>query len=92
METVKPNHIQVVVVTTSGTYPASGADEVPVHQPVNVQLKKAADALNITDTSGWIARVNGAEIDVNKSYIDNGLSGSVTIDYGKVEGGGGCTK
>jgi len=91
METVKPNHIEVVVVTTSGSYPASGVDEVPAHQPVNVQLKKAADALNITDTSGWIARVNGTEIDVNMNYVGNNLSGSITIDYGKVEGGGGCT-
>src|SRR5206468_2054391 len=40
METVKPNHIEVLVVTTSGTYPATGTDQVPVHQPVSVQLAK----------------------------------------------------
>lgn len=91
MDAVKPNHIEVVVVTTSGRYPTTGTDEVPVHQPVSVQLAKAARALEITDTSGWVARVNGAEIDANKSYTDNHLSGSITIDYGKREGGGGCT-
>ena len=91
MEAAKPNHVEVVVVTTSGAYPASGTDQVPIHQPVKVQLAKAASALHITDTTGWIARVNGAEIDPNKSYLENGLSGSITIDYGKQEGGGGCT-
>ena len=91
MEAAQPNHIEVVVVTTSGTYPATGTDQVPIHQPVHAQLAKAARALNITDTTGWIARVNGTEIDVNKSYLENHLSGSITIDYGRQEGGGGCT-
>lgn len=91
MEAVKPNHIEVVVVTTSGVYPASGTDQVPIHQPVKVQLEKAGRALHITDTNDWVARVNGNEIDPNKSYVENGLSGSIKIDYGKREGGGGCT-
>lgn len=87
----KPNHIAVVVVTTSGTYPNTGADHVPINQPVRVQLEKAARALEITDTSGWVARVNGNDIDANRSYAENNLSGSITIDFGKREGGGGCT-
>ncbi len=91
MDTVKQNHIEVVVVTTSGPYPTTGTDEVPVHQPVSVLLAKATKALQITDTSGWVARVNGTEVDATKSYAGNHLAGSITIDYGKREGGGGCT-
>jgi len=83
------NHVEVVVVTTSGRYPATGTNRVASHQPVQVELKKAADALHIVDTAGWIARVDGREIDPNKSYIDNHLTGTVTIDYGPREGGGG---
>ncbi len=82
-------HIEVAVVTTSGRYPADGRDRVPSHQPVKVELAAAARALNIVDTSTWIARVGGREIDPNKSYVDNGLTSPVTIDYGPREGGGG---
>jgi hypothetical protein len=91
MDAAKPNHIEVIVVTTSGTFPTTGVDEIPVHQLVSMELAKATKALEITDTTGWVARVNGTEIDVNKSYTDNHLSGSITIDFGKREGGGGCT-
>lgn len=83
------NHVDVVVVTTSGRYPATGADRVASHQPVRNELKKAAEALHIVDTAGWIARVAGREIDPDKSYVDNSLTGTVTIDYGPREGGGG---
>lgn len=86
----KPDtHVEIVVVTTSGTYPVTGSDRVAAHQPVRNQLAKAAKELKIVDTSGWIARVGGTEIDVNKTYIENGLTGTVQIDYGPREGGGG---
>lgn len=83
------NHVEVVVVTTSGTYPASGTDRVASNQPVHVELAKAAKELHIVNTSGWIARVSGTEIDQNKSYAENQLTGTVKIDYGPREGGGG---
>lgn len=85
--------VRVAVGTTSGFYPAEGFDEVPPNQKVDVQLKKAAKALNITDTSGWVATVTEPTgkraIDPSRSYADNGLSGEVTIDWGPSEGGGG---
>lgn len=82
-------HVDVLVTTTSGDYPETGTDSVPVNQPVRQQLKAAAKALNIVDTTNWVAKVGGNDIDQDKSYADNGLSGSVTIDYGPHEGGGG---
>jgi hypothetical protein len=82
-------HVEVRVTTTSGSYPKTGFDAVPAHQPVKQQLKKAADALTIVDTTGWVAKVNGTDIDTGKSYADNGLSGTMSIDYGPAEGGGG---
>ena len=91
MNQVHPHHIDVVIVTTSGVYPATGADQLPINQPVRVQLARAAANLGITDTAGWIARVGGVEIDANRSYEENSLDGSITIDYGPREGGGGCT-
>lgn len=82
--------VQVVVITTSGLYPNHGSEGVPPNQKVRVQLKQAADKLHLTDTDGWVARVGGREIDPDKSYAENGLSGTVRIDWGPREGGGGA--
>jgi hypothetical protein len=84
------NHVEVTVVTTSGRYPASGTDRNSVNQPVENVLKKAANELHIVSTTNWVARIGGRELDVSKSYVDNGLSGTITIDYGPREGGGGA--
>lgn len=83
------SHVDVAVVTTSGRYPAQGTNRVAAHEPVSVELKKAVKELKIVDTTGWIARVAGVQIDPNKSYVDNHLTGTVIIDYGPPEGGGG---
>jgi hypothetical protein len=82
-------HLQVVVVTTSGTFPKVGSDRVPANQPVKVELHRAQKELEIADTAGWIVRVGNAEIDPNKSYMENGLEGEVKLDWGPREGGGG---
>ncbi len=85
----RPKHIDVVIATTAGFYPAEGVERLPIDQPVKVQLAKAAKALKITDVTGWIARVGTRELDVEKSYAANGLECKVEIDYGRREGGGG---
>ena len=43
----KAKHIFVAVVTTSGTWPTHGYDNVPSHQPVRDELKRAANKLRI---------------------------------------------
>ncbi|MBI1945014.1 MAG: hypothetical protein HYS27_04920 [Deltaproteobacteria bacterium] len=85
------NFIFVAVITTSGAYPQEGFDRTPAHQPVRIQLERAARELNIADTSGWVAQVAGRTIDPNKNYIENGLTGEVTIDFFRPEGGGGTS-
>lgn len=82
-------HVDVLITTTSGNYPDTGRDRVPVNQPVRQQLQAAAKKLDIVDTTGWVAMVNGELIDPAKSYAENNLTGNVTIDYGRSEGGGG---
>jgi hypothetical protein len=88
-EQPKPQHIGVAIVTTSGSYPAQGFDSVPVHQKVRTQLERAVRELRIADTTNWVAVVGERELNVEASYLDNGLSGEVEIDYGPREGGGG---
>lgn len=83
------NHVQVAVVTTSGSWPAEGFDKTPSHQKVKVVLKKAADHLKIVSTENWVAKVNGREINPDLSFEENLLTGEITIDYGPREGGGG---
>jgi hypothetical protein len=85
----KPQHISVAVITTSGTWPETGLESVPIHQHVKVQLHRAVKELKITDTTNWIAKVGNQELNVEQSYEQNNLSGQVEIDYGPREGGGG---
>ena len=86
----KDNHIDVVVITTSGVYPSTGTDSVPTNQKIEQQLKKAVKELKITDTASWVAKVANQTLNVGQSYSDNGLSGAVRIDYRREHGGGGC--
>lgn len=87
---MKENHLEVRVATTSGIYPSTGFKEVPIEEKVSVILREAAKELKISNTDGWIAKVDGRKIDPNLSYKENGLSGKITIDYGKEHGGGGA--
>ena len=76
-ESPKPNHLFVAVITTAGTFPAEGFDEVPENQPVKVELDKAAKKLGIANTNGWIATVDGRELNISQSYVENSLEGTV---------------
>ncbi len=84
-----PEHVEARVITTAGTFPAEGYDKEPATQPVEKILKRAADALNLVDTSNWIARCNGVDLQPQRSYAENGLKGRLDIDYGPRERGGG---
>lgn len=83
----------VSISTTAGFYPGEGFSRVPSHQKVDVELAKAKSELKIKDTAGWIATVTNSSgkrvIDPEKTYLENGLSGEVEIDWGPSEGGGG---
>lgn len=86
---VLPQHIEVAVITTSGTWPNQGFDSVPINQPIKVQLQKVVKDLKIADTTGWVAKVGNRVLSVEQSYLQNQLSGQVEIDYGPQVGGGG---
>lgn len=85
--------VEVSVSTTAGFFPSEGFVRVPTHQKVEGLLKHAQRELHIKDVAGWIATVTTEsgkrQIDPNRSYLDNGLSGRVEIDWGPSEGGGG---
>lgn len=89
----KEQFVEISISTTAGFYPAEGFERVSVHQKVSVLLEKAQKELKIKDIAGWIATVTGdsgkRQIDPARSYLDNGLSGKLEIDWGPSEGGGG---
>jgi len=81
--------VEVAAHSNAGRYPEHGFDKVPASQKVIVELELAAKALGITNLSNWIAKVGTKEIDTSLSYEQNGLKGSVLIDLGPRESGGG---
>ena len=89
----KEQFVEVSVSTTAGFYPAEGTDRTPIHQKISVILEQTKNKLNISDVTNWVASVTDAnghrELDPQTNYLDSGLSGTVEIDWGPREGGGG---
>ena len=81
--------IKAEVITVSGSFPDEGSTDVPIHQKIRILLEKASAALGIINTDGFIATINGQEIDINATYESLGLSDITAIDWSKREGGGG---
>lgn len=86
---VAKKHIDVAIVTTGGAFPHEGFERLPINQPVMDQLARAAKALKLGIVTDWVAKVGNRDLDQQKSYAANGLSGKVEIDYGPAAGGGG---
>jgi hypothetical protein len=88
----KKNHLEVAIVTTGGTFPESGFDEVALEQPIKVALSRAERALKLTNTADWIATSGNPsrELNVESSYRANHLSGQVYINWGPPQRGGGA--
>ena len=82
--------VEVAIYTTAGAYPSKGHERVKVTETVGDFLSKAGSTLKLTDTTNWIAKVDGCEIDSSKSYEANDLKGTITIHCGPRERGGGC--
>ena len=82
--------VMVSVATTSGYYPEDGFIRVPSHQKISVILGKAAKALALANTTGWVARTTeNLKLNIDSSYEENDLCGEITIDWSMPEGGGG---
>jgi hypothetical protein len=88
----KPQHLLVAIITTAGSFPAEGFDEVPENQPIKVELARAAKELKLTNTTDWVAKVGNTELNIEQSYLANHLSGKVEINFGPRETGGGASQ
>lgn len=86
-----PNHLDVAVLTTSGSWPATGFEKASVNEKVRHVLQQAARHLHLAGTDDWIATVGGQTLNVDESFRANGFtSGAIQIDFGPRQGGGGA--
>lgn len=86
---VKPGVLLVTVFTTAGVFPAQGAVRARPDELVSVVLTRAARALGLIDTDTWVLAVDGREVNAGLTFAQNGLSGTVELDWAPREGGGG---
>ena len=83
------NFVEIEVLTVSGSYPEDGYAKTPKNQEVRILLEKASKKLGIVSTEGFIATIDGAEININSTYETLNINDETTIDWSKREGGGG---
>jgi hypothetical protein len=81
--------IDVRVVTTAAFFPSEGYEHVPDKQKLRPILHRAAAALGLTDTSGYIVTVNGNIVDPDLTFELLGLTGQVDLRWGPEAGAGG---
>ena len=81
--------VDVRVVTTTTLFPAEGYERVPEMQKLMPILHRAAAALGLTDTSGYIVTVNGTVVDPNQTYEALSLTGKIDLRWGPEAGAGG---
>lgn len=87
----KEHDVAVAVITPVGIYPdEDDFRREPENTVIETVLKAAAEKLKITNTSDWVAKVDGRKLDPHRTFKQEHLSGIVEIEYHKHEGGGGA--
>lgn len=87
--TEKKHTIKVLIYTLEGRWPQGHAADVPKKESIRETLAQAAKDLGLVDTSDWIARIDGNEVNIDKSFEQDHISCLAEIDYGPRESGGG---
>lgn len=82
--------ILVAVLTTAGVFPSEGNLRVEPATLISEVLERAARRLGLTGTEGWVVTADGRDLDPNQTFSQNGLSGTVTLNWHAPEGGGGA--
>lgn len=82
--------VLVTVVTTAGVFPAEGAKRYPTTTPISGALADAARKLRITAAPDWVVLVHETDMVASFTFAQAGLSGSVQLQWGPREGGGGA--
>jgi hypothetical protein len=82
----------VSIITPVGAYPLDGGlARAKEDERIEHVLKQAAAALGITDTTDWVAKVDGRKIDPHHTFSEEDLKCVVDIDWHQHGGGGGAS-
>lgn len=81
--------LEASVITMSGAYPKKGKKKVKTADLVSEFLADAQKHLHLTDTTGWIATVDGREINPTQTFAQNGLHDTAVLQWGPPHSGGG---
>jgi hypothetical protein len=85
------HYVAVAVITTSGIYPSDEEFQRALNsEKIEVVLAAAAKALELTDTSDWVVRSHGRNLNPAHTFHAEHLHGIVSIEWHKPEGGGGA--
>lgn len=83
--------VAVAIITPSGIYPSEDTlYRADAESPVATVLSLAAEALGLTNTTDWVARIGEREINAQESFKKLHLRCIVDIEWHKPEGGGGA--
>lgn len=85
-----PEKVLVMVVTTAGIFPAEGSKRYPSMTKISDVLADAARKLRITAAPDWVVQIGGVDMNPDLTFEQGGLAGSITIEWGAREGGGGA--
>ena len=87
----REHDVAVAVITPVGIFPDDeDFRRIPKTEVISEVLAEAAKELKLTNTSDWVASVEGREIDVHRTFREEHLAGIVEIEWHKHEGGGGA--
>lgn len=85
----KNNTLKVLIYTLEGRWPLGHAADIPKGLTIKEVLHRASQELGLTDTSDWVARSEGKELDINQSFQHAHFSCLAEIDFQPRESGGG---
>ncbi len=89
-EREKREPLGVTVITPLGPYPNDDDyRRAYENERIQVILDLVKEAQHLTDTTDWVAKVDGRTLDPNKTFSEEHLSCVVEIEWHKAEGGGG---
>lgn len=86
-----PDKVLVTVVTTAGVFPNEGVARYAATTPIAAVLADARKGLHIAEVpADWVVTVNNVDVGPGQTFEQAHLSGSVKLEWGPREGGGGA--
>lgn len=87
---VKPQTVNLQVITGSGNYPSSGFQHYNSHELLSTVLHQAQQHLHLQNTAGWVAKTDDDRVlSPGLTIAENNLHDKSQIFWAPTESGGG---